>query len=42
MARHLQQMLSAKGSSPAGDAAKAQHQGQVFNAYMQAEQETEK
>lgn len=42
MARHPQQMLSAKGSSPSGDAAKAQHQRQIFHEYMQAEQETKK
>lgn len=40
MARHLQ--LSVKGSSPAGDAAKAQHQRQIFDVYVWAEQETKK
>lgn len=40
MARHLQQMLCAKGSSPAGSAAKPQHQRQSFNMNVQAEQET--
>lgn len=39
MARQLRQMLSAKGSSPAGDAAKAQRREQVFHVYMQAEPE---
>jgi len=32
-------MLSAKGPSPADDAAKVQHQRQVFHVYVQAEQE---
>lgn len=41
-ARHLQQMLGVKGSSPTGDAAKAQHQRQILHVYMQAEQETKK
>lgn len=42
MARHLWQMLSAKGSSPAGDAATAQRRKQVFHVYMQAEPEAKK
>lgn len=42
MARHLRQMLSAKGSSPAGDAATAQRRKQVFHVYMQAEPEAKK
>lgn len=42
MTSHLQQMLSAKHSSPTGSAAKAQHQRQVCNVYMQDEQETKK